>query len=672
MTDSSIINNSIASEVKIALMKIAKETNDLFIQENINIIKKKNIKKIKLTAIQEENLKKLYSYLPYGLWTKTSQLIDFIELNCKKTTIDAVTYSPLSLPYNEFNYCKKMKYLPGNIITGRDNEIDKILTTLCKKGKRGVILIGEAGTGKTSIIQAVNARIIQGTVPRQLIGCQIFNMDIPYILTKYKDDPIGVIIKILERASEYDKAILFIDEVHQLLGHKLNDILKPYLTEQIRFIGCTTINEYHAIITDDVALERRFTTITVDEPNIQQTINMVKGTKKVFEEHHKCNIPDDICDYLVTNGSRFLGHRRNPDKSLDLLDIACTIMYEKEITTIYDTFERTGSVIDVEILKKEINTIRDISTNRTLNMDHINLAISTVTGISYGEIKNSLSYSIVCNEIKKDIIGQDEAINEISNVVNIFKHTKSDRQRPLSILLMVGPKGVGKRKTATSLAKNLFGSENALIEFDLTGMTDQFMITELKGAPPGYVGYSKSGKLIKEIRNNPQSVVYFKNIHKAHQSIQQYLINACQNGKIFDSAEREANLNNTVVIFSSTLSDDEEEKIFNCKTKTMGFSKIDNKDDKSNIENIKNIVGEEVINNVDSVVLFNKLTNEHLSHIFDINVNKQLEIYNVEIDISNLKEVVLEKAKNGKEVINKLISEVPKIVFNKLKEKENV
>jgi len=656
----------LTKDVKDALLRIAKVTDDILSEDCLSAILK--IKTPKETKVLLDKRSKLIEQLPPVPITSIAQLVHYISTIKKRNTEESVKYSPIVFMYKEFEPCKLMKFGEGNIITGRDQEIDKILLTLCKKTKRGVILVGEPGVGKTAIVNAINARLIERTVPRQLIGSQIYNMDIPYILTKYKDDPIGVIIKILETASNYDKAILFIDEVHQLLGHKMNDILKPYLTEKIRFIGSTTIDEYHTIINEDMALERRFTLVKVEEPNIDKTVSMIKNTKSVFEDYHKCSIPDNLCEYLVVNGSRFIGHRKNPDKSLDLLDIACSIMYEREIIESYNKNNISDDIFkNLERRKNELESWTTKSGNRLLNTHYIDLAIASITGIPYEDIKNSLDYSQVVSSLKSEIYDQDEQIEKTANMVNLFKHASYDRERPLSTLLFVGSSGVGKKSTARSLANRLYGSEHHFINFDLSGLKEGFMLTELKGSPPGYIGYGKSGGLIKEIKNNPQSIVYFRGINKAHDSIIQYILEACRNGKMKDSSDREANLNNTVIIYSVTLSKEDYGKM-NAKGKnTLGFSSAADNTAPNLIENLKKIIGNDIVESVDEVIIFNDLSKEALEKIYDANLEQNLKTYrDVEIDLTKLKEEVLTNSKNGHEVIAGLTSKIPKMVFKQL------
>lgn len=664
----------LSATVKIILSNVARRTDDLFGDECFNLLKRYSVNEssvtpLKVTKKAEDRFRKLLEQLPEGIYTSIKHVLAVVESTRERNLERSITYSPLALTYSDFKCCKTMKYQKGHIITGRDEEIDQILLTLCKSSKRGVILVGEPGVGKTAIVNAINARLIERNVPRQLIGAQILNLDIPYVFTKFKEDPMGTIIKVLERASSYDKAILFIDEVHQLLGHKMNDIMKPYLTEQIRFIGSTTINEYHSIITDDVALERRFTVVHIDEPNVNETINMLKGTKSVLEEEHNCTIPDEVCEYTVVNGTRFLGHRKNPDKSLDLMDIACAIMDEKETHKVSEREEESNSYIEnLEINRKELQSTRIDPGSRVLTKHYINLAIASWTNIPYEKIKDSLDYQTLLQSLKEKVVGQDEAIKSLANIVNIFKHVKYDRERPVSVMLAVGPSGVGKRLSAKVLAKSLYGKESSYIEYDMSGMTSEFMLTELKGAPPGYVGYGKSGRLIKQIRNNPQSVIYFRGINKADESIIQYVIDATRHGKILDSAEREASLNNAVIILSVTLGDDEADRIFNGKAKKMGFSPSKGSEGEINEDDLKKIVGEDIVKAADEIVIFNHLKEDNLEKIFEANINSSLELYDVDVNLDEIKTRVLEDSKNGHDVVSKLASEVPKAVFKTLKQ----
>lgn len=650
--------------------------DNLFTEETVALIRsegKREIHSRTLTKDERIRADRLFAQLPTGIYVSIKEVIDVINTSVKAMLTDSLSYSPMALNFKEFTPCKIMKHFQGNIITGRDQEIETILLTLSKKSKRGSILIGDPGVGKTAIVQAINARLIQRTVPKQLNGCYILNMDIPYILSKHKEDPIGVIIGILERASEYDKAILFIDEVHQLLGHRMNDILKPYLTEKIRFIGSTTINEYHSIITEDTALERRFTIVHVNEPSIEDTTKMVIGTKAIFEEHHKCHIPDEMCKQLVETGSRFLGHRRNPDKSLDMLDIACSIMYESEISDVFKKQAVTGEYLhDLENNVQEINSFKQEAGNRILSTKYINLAISSLTGVSYSEIADSTNYNGVLGALKKEVFGQDEAMDKLANVVNIFKSARYDRERPISVLLMVGPEGCGKKASSKLLAKKLFGSKNYFIDYDMTGFDSSHQISELKGAPPGYVGYGKSGSLIKSIRNNPLSIVYFKGIEKAHETIKQYLVSACRTGKMMDSAEREAKLNNTIIIFSVTLSSDEFKKLVTGNNKTMGFGKTEELE-KIPRKALTDIVGKEVMGVCDEILIFDELKSKDLEEIYHSNLDYYLGMYNVDIDREELYKLVMTESKSGHDIISKLSSEIPRLVFRQLstKEKEN-
>lgn len=664
-----MLNQSLSPTIIDILSHISLSSDCLICEKSLDVFKNSNIyiNSQQLTNEQQLNLIKLKESLGPGIWTSTKTVINYISNILNRNNQACTTNSPLILNFKEFACCKTIKFHSGNIITGRDKEISELLLTLCRGSKRGCILVGQPGTGKTAIVREINNRILQRTVPRQLLGCQVLNMDLPYIFSVYKQDPIGAIVSVLERAMEYDKVILFIDEVHQLLGHRLNDVMKPYLTEKIRFIGSTTIDEYHTIINEDKALERRFTVISVEEPNIDKTIEMVIGTKSVFEEYHKCIISSEIAKYAVVNGSRFLGQRKNPDKSLDVLDIACSILSENEITEQSTIHKRTGNALkDIKSLEADFNSIKLHSGNRVLTEYYIDRAISSLTGINYGDIQKSLNYADVVTRLNSNIIGQESSIKTIANVVNIFKHIKYDRVRPVTILLVAGPAGCGKKSACKYLAKYLFGSDNYFIDYDMSGFTSEFTISELKGAPPGYVGYGKSGRLIKEIKNQPQSVVYFGKINKANDKIKQYLFDACKTGKLTDSADREAKLNNTIIVFSVTLTEDETNEVNKGKLKTMGFTKNNNLASKEKV--IKSLIGEELANNIDDIILFNSLTKDNLKQIYDLNVQNYLETYNVDINKNVLMDRVINESNNGHDIISKLSSIVPQMVFSKLGE----
>lgn len=666
---------TLSKTVENALLRVARKTDNIFCQEALNILKaSRNAQTPKrMTSRQKTNMESIRGQLPDGIYTRTRQVVDMVSQALQRTSVDSTMYSPLVFSLKEFNCCKKIKFNQGNIITGRNAEISKILLTLCRSHKRGTILVGEPGVGKTAIVREINNRLIQRTVPNDLKGANVLNMDIPWIFANYKQDPIGTIVGALERASDYDKAILFIDEVHQLIGHHMNNVMKPYLTEKIRFIGSTTIDEYHTIINEDRALERRFTVVYVEEPSVKKTIPMVQGTKSVFEDHHGCSIPDSVCEYAVINGSRFLGQRRNPDKSLDIIDIACSIMGEEERHTVIPEMERTGEVFeDLQTLQSEIKGIHVEPGNRILSNHYVNKAISTVTTIDFDVIKNSLEYEGVCDKMLNNIFGQDDAVKSIANVVNIFKHSSYERVRPVSVLLVVGPTGVGKKESCKLLARYLYGTDQYFIDYEMSGLKEGFRISELKGAPPGYVGYAKSGALIKAIKNRPQSVVYFRGIDKAHDEIQSFIIDACRNGKMVDSAEREAKLNNTIIIYAVTLSDEQYETVNKGSQKTMGFSKapeVENVEENKK-EAIKRIVGEELFNNADEVILYNKLNDDNLKKIYDANVENNIKLFtDVDIDLKELEQKVLSDAKNGHHIMSKLASVTPNLVFRTLKEK---
>ncbi len=648
------------------LKNLSLRTNTLFSGEAITILSKNS--KSKGIKLNKSNYEKLLGELPDGIYKNIKEVIEIIRNKTSVDTLRSTKYSTLVFDKREFIPCRTMQYSKGNIITGRDAEVDKILLTLGRKNKRGVILVGPAGVGKTAIVRSVNAKLKEGTVNRSLLGCTLHVMDLPYIFTKYKDDPLGTIVRILEAASKDDKHIIFSDETHALLTNKMNDILKPYLTEKIRFIGSTTIDEYHAIITADKALERRFTIINVDEPNILETTDMVSKTKTKYESYHLCSISDSVCKYLVENGSRFLGHRKNPDKALDILDMSCTVMNKEEVTTTIPIIEKCTDITTLDNNNNSIKAMETVAGNRILTEYYVDKGISSLTGINYNKIKNSLDYKTIVNYLKEKIIGQDKAIEDIANVSNIIRHVNYDQEKPLSTVLIVGGAGTGKSEACKNLTKCIFGSVNNFIDYDLGGLKSEFQLSELRGSPPGYVGYEKSGRLIKEIRYNPQSIVYFRNIDKCHEAISEYILTCIKNGRMIDAAEREVKLNNTIIVFSVTLSKEDLETIKN--NKTMGFGKkVSSEQDLES--KITKIVSKDIIDTVDSTVLFKTLSKETLECIYNINIDKYLKMYqDVDIDLKTLKKKVLLNADNGHDIIVSLSAQIPKLISNSLKSLE--
>jgi len=653
----------LSKSMQIKLKKLSLKYDNIFTPGFTTTLEKCRTKVCKKS--NESNYNRMISQLPIGIYKSIKEIINVVETQGKNNKVNPLKFSPIAFNRKEFGPCKNLDYYKGNIITGRDEEVAKITDILCRKDKRGIMLVGLPGIGKTAVVNVLDAKLKEGTVPRSLKGCCIHNMDIPYIFSNYKEDPLGAIIRILETASADPNHILFIDEVHQLLTQRMNDVLKPYLTGKLRFIGATTTDEYHSIVNNDKALERRFNVIYIDEPSIEKTIKMVLGTKSIYETYHKCSIPRDICRYLVVNGSRFLGHRKNPDKSLDLLDMAGTILNTSEIKRTIE-HKDTNEFTTLEADRLSIIGSKASTGDREITKEHIDSAISKVSGIDYNKIRHSLNYEYVCNELKLNIFGQDQQLNDISNVVNILKHINYNRQKPISVILLVGPSGCGKAESIKKLSEIIYGSSKSYIDYDLSGLTSSHMISELKGSPPGYVGYGKSGRLVKDIKNNPQSVVFLRNPELCHIDILNYILLGIKNGKLIGGDDQEAILNNTIIVFSMTLSDKEMEKI----TKTtvcMGFGPV--KD--NNTENkLSSVINEDILNVVNSSIIFNKLDKDSLEKIYINNLDKNLQMFRgVDINLNTLKQEVLQDSKNGYDVINKLETLIPKMIFKTLKEK---
>jgi len=660
----------ISNNIKNKFKKLSINFNSIFAKkfiESLQIVDD-NI----INEFNQDNYDKLISQLPFGIYKNINEIITIIKDNAERNINTSSKFSTMVFNRKEFNSCKSIDYYQGNIITGRDSEVEKITNILCRKEKRGIILVGHPGIGKTKIVHLLDSKLKEDVVPRPLRGCYIHNMDIPYIFSNHKEDPLGVIIKILEIANIDDKHILFIDEVHQLLNQRMNDVLKPYLTGKLRFIGATTIDEYHSIINNDKALERRFNVIYVDEPSIEETISMVTGTKSIYENYHKCSIPDDICKYIVVNGSRFLGHRKNPDKSLDILDTASTLMNTIEINK---DIKNINIINNFENLDKERELIVKNKTNtgkRELTKYYVDLAISKVTNVDYGKIRHSLNYKYISDIMKKHIFGQDSQLDNLSNIVNILQHINYNREKPISTILLVGSTGCGKTESAKKLCELIYGSNKNFIDCDLSGLTSSHMISELKGSPPGYVGYGKSGRLIKDIKNNPQSIIYLRNPLDCHLDILNYILLGIKTGKFVGGDDQEAKLNNAVIIFAVTLNDKEMIKLRKKKKENIGFGPA-KKDNDNETTNIKEVIDNKITDIVDSTIIFNDLDSKILTKIYNNNIDHYLKMFkDVNIDLKILKRDVLKDCKNGHDIINKLSTLIPKMIFTTLKNKKTL
>ena len=560
-------------------------------------------------------------------------------------------------------------------VIGRQMEIERVIQVLARRSKNNPALIGEPGVGKTAIVEGLAQRIIEGDVPSLLADKKVLQLDVASLLagTMYR----GQFEERLKRVIDELKisgAILFIDEVHMIVGAGAGgssvdaaNILKPALSRgELQVIGATTLDEYRKNIEKDAALERRFQPITVEEPSIEESFDILKGIVKAYEEHHRLNISEEAIDAAVKLSSRYISDRFLPDKAIDLIDEASSRvrMYKsdnakmtKELTQqlkkvreqllIAIEQDQQAEIIAYEEKEKELdeklNTFKGTwsrETSPTVSKQDIAELISMWTGIPLTQLAQEESERLLHMEddLKKYIVGQEEAITTISKAVRRARAGLKDPRRPVGSFIFLGPTGVGKSELTKALAKLLFGSEEALIQIDMSEFMERHNVSRLTGAPPGYVGYEEAGQLTESIRRRPYSIVVFDEIEKAHPEAHNMLLQIMEEGHLSDSRGRKVDFRNAIIVMTSNVG---AEMIMN--QSTIGFNlkrdeqleeKLAYQDMQKKLNNsLKRVFRPEFINRVDNVIVFRSLTKADIEEIVKIELDKVSERL-VENDIS--------------------------------------
>ena len=524
----------------------------------------------------------------------------------------------------------------------------------------------------------------------------------------------------MNEVKKSDDIILFIDEIHTIVGAGAAEgaidaanILKPILARgEIQLIGATTIDEYTKYIEKDAALERRFCPIVVDEPDILQTVEILKGLKDRYEKHHNVEISDEVICECVKLADRYIYDRYMPDKAIDLLDEAASkvrmktytvpddikileeeinkVKSKKELAILNQEFETAASLRDSEIdkenelaKKQEKWRNKNIKTKAIINVEDIREVIANLTNIPITQISDTENNKLMKleNKLKEKIIGQDEAISKITKAIIRGRVGINDPCKPLGSFLFLGPTGVGKTQLTKELAYNLFGSEKYVIKLDMSEYMEAFSTSKIIGAPPGYIGFDEETSLTKKVRKNPYSIIVFDEIEKAHPDVLNILLQILDEGILTDSSGRKINFKNTIIIMTSNLGAD---KII--KERKLGFGNEDtNENNKTIMNELKREFKPEFINRIDNIIIFNKLNNNDLIKIIDIileNVQERLLDKNIELEVSgSVKKYIVEneidlnygarqlKRKIQEIIENKIASE---IVEGKLKENNKI
>ena len=548
-------------------------------------------------------------------------------------------------------------------VIGRDQEIERTVTVLCRRTKSNPVLIGEAGVGKTAIVEGLATRIVKNEVPGSLIGKRIYQVDLSSVVagTKFRGEFEERIKGIIDEASDNKDLILFIDEIHLLSGAGSGEgsldaanILKPALARgRIRLIGASTMDEYRKTIEKDKALSRRFQTVIVEEPTDTVVLRILKGIKSHYEKHHGVVIPDEILETAINMSKRYINDRFMPDKVIDVIDEASAIAkvaadkkgggeYKKlkieredlqkkiEETAEAEDFEKAAlyktrvAKIDEEIEKLEKAGVND-QVSPVLTEENLATAISLKTGIPVSKVHGSEMKMLTDLEkhLDKAVIGQEEAIRAVAKAIRRGRSGISDPKRPIGSFLFMGPTGVGKTELARVIAREVFGGDNSLIKIDMSEFGEKHNVSRLVGAPAGYVGYDDGGKLTEAVRRHPYSVVLFDEIEKAHPEVFNMLLQVLEDGVLTDGQGNHIKFNNTIIILTSNLGADEM-----YDDAEFGFGTKDKKSDKfleeeyeasknAAMKALKKSMRPELINRLDAIEVFHALTKKQVEQIFD-------------------------------------------------------
>ena len=571
-------------------------------------------------------------------------------------------------------------------IIGREAEIERIIQILSRRTKNNPCLIGEPGVGKTAIVDGLAERIVSGEVPETLKATRIVSIDISGMVAgaKYRGDFEERIKKALNEVKKVGDVILFIDEIHTIVGAGAAEgaidaanILKPLLARgEIQLIGATTIEEYRKYIEKDSALERRFSPVDVGEPTEIETVEIIKGIIDKYEAHHNVKITDEAINSAVTLSVRYITDRFLPDKAIDLIDEAASqvrinlftepdtikvmgekidiIMNEKEEAIYNQDFERAANLRDKEKeareeLNTEMNKWKKIKNKDITEIGEENIAeiISKWTGIPIQKLTENENQKLKHLEemLQKRIVGQNEAVQVVAKAIRRGRVGLKDPKRPIGSFLFLGPTGVGKTELSKALAEILFDNENSMIRLDMSEYMEAHSVSKLIGSPPGYIGYDSGGQLTEKVRRKPYSVILFDEIEKAHPDVMNLLLQILEDGRLTDSQGREVNFKNTIIIMTSNLG-----ARYITDKKSLGFGNMENEKEYENIkkEVIKELKKElrpEFINRIDEIIVFHKLSEEDIKQITNIML-KQVEErlknqkYIVEIDDGVVKAIL--------------------------------
>lgn len=567
-------------------------------------------------------------------------------------------------------------------VIGRQKEIERVIQILSRRTKNNPCLIGEPGVGKTAIAEGLALKIVSGEVPELLKDKKIYSLDLTGMVagTKYRGDFEERIKKVIDEVKNAKDVILFIDEVHTLIGAgsaegaaDAANILKPSLARgELQIIGATTIEEYRKHIEKDAALERRFQPVMVDEPSQEEAIEILKGIKDKYEAHHKVKITDEAIESAVKLSTRYIGDRYLPDKAIDLIDEAASRVRLRSYTSPSDLkeledkkksveaeklsavnaqeFERAATLRDEERkLDKEIKDKKenwhDMAGKSHDEVTPADIAdiVSSWTGVPVTQLSTEESDRLLHmeDELHRRIVGQDEAVEAVSRAIRRGRVGLKDPKKPIGSFIFLGPTGVGKTELCKALAAAMFGDENAMIRLDMSEYMEKHTVSRLIGSPPGYVGYDEGGQLTEKVRRKPYSVVLFDEIEKAHPDVFNMLLQILDDGVLTDGQGRRVDFKNCIIIMTSNVG----AKLISQKQKAFGFA-AGAKELEQNEKEIKDaVMGElrntfrpEFLNRVDDIIVFQRLTKENIKEIASrllAVLQKRVEDMGIEVTFSD-------------------------------------